>query len=78
MIEGKGEQLHSEGDGWITHFVKRMRQIEEKYLGEEAKRKGIGTTLKTKEELREQYLQENNAPTIQKTEERESVLDLLG
>ena len=71
-------KLHNEGDGKITHFLKRMRQVEEKYSGDEAIRKGIGTLLKSKEELREQYLQDNTVPIIQESEKRESVLDLLG
>ena len=71
-------QLHSEGEGRITYLTKRINQIQEKYVGDIATRKGIGATLKTKDELREQYVADNKAPTIQENEQRESLLDLLG
>ena len=71
-------QLHKEGKGRITYLTKRINQIQEKYAGDIATRKGIGATLKTKEELRDQYVDDNQAPTIQENEKRESLLDLLG
>lgn len=75
MIEQK---LNQEGEGRVTYLSKRINQIQEKYSGDEAKRKGIGATLKTRDELREQYVDDNKAPTIQQNEERESILDILG
>ena len=71
-------QLHNEGEGRITYLTKRINQIQEKYVGEEATRKGISATLKTKAELRQQFINDNKAPTIQENEQRESLLDLLG
>lgn len=74
----KETQLHKEGEGRITYLSKRINQIQEKYSGDEAKKKGIGATLKTRNELREQYVDDNKAPIIQENETRESVLDILG
>ncbi len=68
-------ELHQEGDGRVSNFIKRMNQLEKVAKEPEDKvKKGIAATGKTTQELKEQYIQDN-VEQAEKTEEHKSLLN---